>query len=904
MTRRTFEPTRAAAAIADGAPVDWDALAAGASEPDRAALRQLSIIAAIARRARAEPRRHPFARARWPLDRIAGLLAATAGARVAIALACFAAMAVQHRGWPAPVRPAHLLVVAIFGASAFVLLRQNRGDARAADLGAFFLLVASAFANGLYGPMAGEVPFARTALAGIHVDGFLPYFFWRFVRGFPIPATGTIRSVCTGAIGLALSAGAVLTAATAAAVFFDGTAAGEFAERAARRSAKGTIYWTAVFALLLPALPLLAWRSVSSGAGARRRGVLFLSGMLLGFLPLSLTIVLETVSPAIRAWSAAHAQAVRTLATAFLLTIPLTTAYAVLVARVLDVRVMVKRTVQYALARTTILALALVPFGFLLVRVYADRALPVAVVFGSGNVRALAALAMTGAILLRLRVAMLRRLDRVFSRTLYEPEEALASMLEDARRSATLDELAPAVIERMTSTLGLESASLMVVGAKGGLYPVAGRIGPLADSGALRTVAAASTTPLYVDLDRPSAALRRLPDDDLFWLADHDVRALVPIHDSHGSLLAALALGPAKSDEPLADAHGALITALGAGLAAPIEQRLRAGGQPRTDGMAAQSERAFECAACGMVPPQDVHVCPRCGADAIPAAVPRVLAGKFRIVQRLGRGGMGVVYLATDTTLGRAVAVKTLPTVSVEHAIRLRREARTMAGFSHPNLATLYGIETWRGTPVLVVEYLGGGTLADRMRRGRLALPEWLPIAGAILSALSHIHAKGVLHRDIKPSNIGFTADGTPKLLDFGLAQLVTHALGEAAAVEYLGDPASDASLLLTDRRAGTPCYLSPEAIRGGALEPSADLWSTAIVMLEALGGAPAFADAQVAVRRLTAGDLPDWPGLLAGQPAAVVSLLGDALHRDPARRPASAAAFTARLNALVLSGR
>jgi serine/threonine protein kinase len=204
------------------------------------------------------------------------------------------------------------------------------------------------------------------------------------------------------------------------------------------------------------------------------------------------------------------------------------------------------------------------------------------------------------------------------------------------------------------------------------------------------------------------------------------------------------------------------------------------------------------------------------------------------IERRLGAGSMGVVYRARDTALERDVAIKTLPEVSEAAVARLRWEARAMAALDSPGLATIYGLEVWRRTPALIVEYLPGGTLADRLRSPP-ALPERevVRLGLDLARALSVIHGRGLLHRDIKPSNIGLTAAGTPKLLDFGLAVFRAPARdaghrGNAAAVAPLA----------ADRPAGTPAYMPPEALAGAPASPSSDLWALSVVLYEALTGA------------------------------------------------------------------
>jgi hypothetical protein len=218
-------------------------------------------------------------------------------------------------------------------------------------------------------------------------------------------------------------------------------------------------------------------------------------------------------------------------------------------------------------------------------------------------------------------------------------------------------------------------------------------------------------------------------------------------------------------------------------------------------------EAAWECTGCGRVSEEE-NAC-ACGGVLVTASLPRTLAGKFEVRRRLGAGGMGVVYLARDVALGRDVALKTLPRRGNDARMRLRGEARSMAALNHAALATIYGLEFWRDTPVLVVEYLAGGTLADRLARRTLTRDETIDLGLRLSDALAYMHERGLLHRDVKPSNIGFTADGAVKLLDFGLSE----ADGSAA---------------------GTPGYLPPEALAGAPAGTSIDLWGLAVVLLQA----------------------------------------------------------------------
>ena len=183
------------------------------------------------------------------------------------------------------------------------------------------------------------------------------------------------------------------------------------------------------------------------------------------------------------------------------------------------------------------------------------------------------------------------------------------------------------------------------------------------------------------------------------------------------------------------------------------------------------------------------------------ATVPHVLRGVFRFEKRIGAGGMGVVYRATDLNLKRDVAIKTLPRLTADHAVQLKREAQAMALLNHPNLAVIHGIESWRGTPFLVEEYLAGGTLADRLREGPMAVGEALEIGIGLAGVIGQLHASGIIHCDIKPSNIGFSQTGVMKLLDFGLAHLFREAGQVLTTLSVRGDEPGDSTSVVT--RAG-----------------------------------------------------------------------------------------------------
>jgi tRNA A-37 threonylcarbamoyl transferase component Bud32 len=307
-------------------------------------------------------------------------------------------------------------------------------------------------------------------------------------------------------------------------------------------------------------------------------------------------------------------------------------------------------------------------------------------------------------------------------------------------------------------------------------------------------------SPAPVALSRDAEPFVLLPRHDREWLEMRDVMLAAPIRLRDGTIGGVALLGSRRGGGTYTRIDRWFISTLLAGAAAAWIV---------ADEATESDLPAFECERCGLVSDATPLPC-GCGAAAA-ASLPRRLAGKFVVQRRLGAGGMGVVYLARDTTLDRDVALKTLPAMSEGSVARLRDEARAMAALNHRSLATIYGLEMWRRTPVLVVEYFAGGTLADRLARDLLSRDEVLALGLCLADALIYMHERGVLHRDLKPANIGVTADGEMKLLDFGLSA-------------DFGAPA------------GTAAYLPPEALAGGAPDTAVDLWGLATVLLHSGG--------------------------------------------------------------------
>ncbi len=259
--------------------------------------------------------------------------------------------------------------------------------------------------------------------------------------------------------------------------------------------------------------------------------------------------------------------------------------------------------------------------------------------------------------------------------------------------------------------------------------------------------------------------------------------------------------------------------------------------------------------------------------------------GAFEIHSLIGVGGMGEVYLARDTRLGRDVAVKILPTAFTsdpERLARFEREARMLASLNHPKIAAIYGVEEVDGVRALVLELVDGDTLEQRLRqRGAFAADEALAIARQIAEALDAAHEKGIAHRDLKPANVKVTAGGDVKVLDFGLAKTMANTGADDHGVQESTMAATQAGVIV-----GTAAYMSPEQARGEPIDKRTDVWAFGCVLYEMLTGRPPFKGRTLSdtiASTLTAE--PNWAALPASTPPGVMYLLRRCLEKDAKRR-------------------
>jgi serine/threonine protein kinase/Tol biopolymer transport system component len=272
-----------------------------------------------------------------------------------------------------------------------------------------------------------------------------------------------------------------------------------------------------------------------------------------------------------------------------------------------------------------------------------------------------------------------------------------------------------------------------------------------------------------------------------------------------------------------------------------------------------------------------------------PRLAPGTTLATYEVGALLGAGGMGEVYRARDTKLGRQVALKLLPASFTQDPHRLgrfRREAHVLATLNHPHIGAIYGLEEANGVQFLVLELIEGVTLAHRIANGPLPVVEALDIGIQIADALATAHEKGIVHRDLKPANIAVTADGVVKVLDFGLAKAVdpTSPSADAANSPTVTAPTLDGVIL------GTAAYMSPEQAAGKAVDKRSDVWAFGAVLMEMLTGRQVFTGDTVS--HLLAAVLskdPDWTRLPSSTPASIRTLLRRCLEKDRKRRVADA---------------
>jgi hypothetical protein len=874
--------------VADGGDVAWDRLERGARGEEQKLVSQLRRLArrqgpsgkAVTPAVRDNTLRSAtlavgaFATAQSFLGILAGLTGCLMGAQMAL---------------PASQHPA---IVTVFALSGAVLLTGGRENPQAGALGSFFSLVASAFAISLLGGSARAIHAPAWVSRGANMfalDAFLPAVLLSFVTEFPrlpgfVRSQKISRRLCLVAwlLGVALcAANCALTMSPAmflpAIGFLD------------RRRPLRSLYWVITLGSTLAALALAFWKSRGALGDERSRAGWLVVAIVVGSAPMVLASLMGAGGSPWQSWVASHQTVIRDVVYLFLLTIPVSTACLVKAHRVWEVQ---PRRVAYVLARSFAAAISVAPLLVLLPWVYVGADESIDELLRNHDFVMVVAWAIVGLALLPFQ----RRLACWLRYRLFEEKPDVGTSLSALARiggqglSAT--DVIMATREEIERALRpLRADILMWSTAFDGYVPVAtGHEQGLSGSSAIAAIAADARAPVLMDGEAPRSATRLLPEEERQWLIDRGCRLIVPFQGTHGLPVALGVLGPKRSGLAYSRTDCRYLRGVAPTAAELLERRLDEGKpfDTRASGSANRGdEAARECDRCGAIA-EEGDRCP-CGGRLVPAHIPSLLSGKFRIERRIGRGGMGVVYRARDIALDRDVAIKLLPgAVSTTGSLRMRSEARAMATLSHPHLAVVFGLETWRGVALLVMEHLHGGTLAARLRQGTLAPARVVDIGVALVDALECMHRAGLLHRDIKPSNIGFESE-VPKLIDFGLAQILTAT-----------SPEEGHSRLLPPEIVGTAAYLPPEALTQRIADPAWDLWGLALVLYEAVTGVNPLlgSDLTETMGRISHAKIPDARRLAPGCPGPLATFFEHALSPHRGDRPRSTSAFRSALMA------
>ena len=803
-----------------------------------------------------------------------------------------------------------LALLLAFSTGGAFLLASRRRDERALTLGVFYLLVATSFSDVLIAYLLGHPWLGALVLPArsVQVESFIPFFAWHFFSGFP-----RVRSIEPDRFSLwgrttSLVLGTVLLSLNLLLGFSE--VAGRMPWVAAfDRGNRVGPYWFLLFAFALPSFLYAVMRVNRAVPEERRRTNLLVFGFVLGGLPVVLLVLGSVVSPAFHEVISLPPWHTLTRVVVYpaLLSIPITTGYAVLARGALDVRLVVRAAIGYVLARRTVTSLTLLPVALLIVVLYVNRDQTLASVISGPSGGALVVAGSVGILGLRFRAAALRYLDRRFFREQYDARVILGGLVHGVREIGNVDQLAGLLVGEIQRALHPRFVMVLTLNFQSRHFETRGReVPPLPESsmiaGTLRGGVSPLDVPVFAEGYRDN-----LSTMERHWLDDSDAEVMVPLLSREKKLLGLVLLGEKRSELPYSREDRRLLVDIAAAASDTLAQRLlpalqsSLGGERATARLPSNSSRLYasgaarECVRCGQIGPSDLRACPFCGGEMKEAPVPLFLRGVYRLETRIGQGGMGLVYRALDLSLGRPVAVKTLIRIDPDLAARLRREARAMAAVTHSNLATIYGAESWRGRPLIVVEYFGAGTLEDRLAKGPLPLYDGLAMGIALAGGLEHLHQLGMLHRDIKPSNIGLSEARHPKLLDFGLVQFRG---GEPAPglpeMGFRGEAVDSPPVPLawprhpaatrTGRFQGTVPYLSPEVLAGGRPGAYADLWSLAVVLFESVAGVNPFMNEGGAARTV----LPDLRTFLPTCPPGIAGFFARALSSNPSKRPGS----------------
>ncbi len=700
-----------------------------------------------------------------------------------------------------------------------IALRIGAGSNGAvAALAAVYLGVSAAFVGSLIGQLTPSDDHWQRAAVGFlrwPTDLALPAGIWAFVVCFPPLEPAARLQRVTSSAG---AAAAVIILCVFAANVIAPHLHGQFPPldrllAAVNRRELQSHYTPLFFALFATAVPFGLARLGYGYVRAKREVRRLFLALSAGFAPVA---VLSTIGASSQAGAAFLTQPRVLPAATFavfagLWSLPFSTGAALLSDRVLHLQPVLRASVRYATSQWILTLAIVLPLAVCVYLALRDRAATIDAFLAAGGAAWLGVSA-GSLILATFRTQITQSIDRVFSRRIPDVRNLITTLASGARRQPSAKRVAELLADAIRHTSTARSVAIVVREQSSDiLLPIVGDMPPISMDSAIATLLSSSNR--AVDLrDRSAANIAMLlPEAELSVLSE--CWLLIPLHAEGDELVGAVCVAEPSATDRYSQDDVETLPALCAAAGQALGQRLGAGSD-----VAPTSRAAQECDRCGELADALGRTC-RCGGVLVGSSLPRQL-GRFTILRRVGRGGMGVVYQARDEALNRVVALKALPEVTSEERTRLQHEARVMANLQHSGIASVFGLEMFRAMPVLVMEYFAGGTLQNRLQHGAFSASEVAALCMRLADGLSHIHAAGLLHRDLKPSNVGFTSHNQPKIFDFGIA--------ERADVDDV-------------TAAGTLLYLAPESASGGTFSAASDIWALAVVICEVwLGRHPA----------------------------------------------------------------
>ena len=582
---------------------------------------------------------------------------------------------------------------------------------------------------------------------------------------------------------------------------------------------------------------------------SRRRVRWVVASLVVGCLPYIVVIVLYRVANAI------SDQAYRFYYPATFLTmlaIPAALAMAVWQEQLFDVRVLVRRGLQYLFARTALRVLLILPIALLLFSIFRNpnRTVGQILTEGAGWLNIVLVGAIGAALQSRQRLQV--SLDRRFFREAYQQEQVLVQLIDEVRQRDSLGDIAQLVATRVASVLHPTTLHIFYKAEERSdrfeLHSSGDVLAPpqLSQQRTLLGLLGHGTPIREFPVDLAG----KLPDDERDWLEQLGVRLIVPIPGARERLVGVLLLGVRMSDEPYSATDLRLLQGIAAQIGLVYEnqhlqERVRLDADIRRDVLGRLEEGRVsllkECPVCGGCDESPAERCVRDGAElALTLPIERTLDGKYRLERALGRGGFGAVFEASDLRLQRPVAAKVMmgSLFGVPAALRrFEREARAAAKIDHPAITRVYDYGTvGSGGAYLIMELVAGRTWRAELQSAGVVAPtraaEWFR---QLLDGLHFAHGMGIVHRDLKPENVmvvATAAGDAVKIMDFGLAKVLDTGLGVTESVSVAGTAM------------GTIGYMAPEILTGGLVDERADIFAIGVMVVETFTGMRPFGGA------------------------------------------------------------